>query len=356
MDLFEAIRQGHQDEVSRVLDADPNSLETQNHVDGQEDRYRPLAWASFNGRVGMVRLLIQKGANIHATGDLGRTALFCAAQNGHKEIVALLLRQGARADIRGDTYSSLPIMVAASGGHLAVVELLLQHVGKEVLEEGDASNRTVLDYASSGGHETVVEFLLSQGASTDIGDGPGETPVMSAAWVGHLGVVKRLVDHTEGQGLEKKNIQGRTALHMAAYGGHEEVATYLLSRRAQTDVKDREGMTPLMEAIDGGHVGVVKILLQHMEAQLLDVTDLYGRTALYIAALRGHEEIVRALLLAGADATITDHGGRTPRAIAYVRGCQGCVEVLKVSIQQRILAMHSMPIDLPITLPLASRG
>jgi ankyrin repeat protein len=44
--------------------------------------------------------------------------------------------------------------------------------------------------------------------------------------------------------------------------------------------------------------------------------DVNGLTALHWACVKGRGEVVRALLLAGADHTVTDHEGRTPRAIA----------------------------------------
>jgi hypothetical protein len=72
----------------------------------------------------------------------------------------------------------------------------------------------------------------------------------------------------------------------------------------------------LMLACKKGHLDVVKMLYRHMERQGLDEKVSDGRTALIWAAYGGHEDVLRFLLLAGADPTVTDNEGRTPRAIA----------------------------------------
>jgi ankyrin repeat protein len=113
-----------------------------------------------------------------------------------------------------------------------------------------------------------------------------------------------------------------TALHLAAgegYEGHEEVVALLLENGAHTNRKDDHGRTPLMRACVIGHLGVVKMLVQHMGVQGLDKEDEDAWTTLHYAAAWGHPEVVKWLLLAGADATIRDNEGLTPRAVAELR-------------------------------------
>jgi hypothetical protein len=99
-------------------------------------------------------------------------------------------------------------------------------------------------------------------------------------------------------------------------------------------------MTPLMCACDNGHLDVVKMLVQHMGGQGLDERSNRGVTALYWAAHGGIEEVVRFLLVSGADPRITDSEGRTPLDISEERediseewrdGRTRCVAVFKVS-------------------------
>lgn len=55
----------------------------------------PLMEASQEGHVDIVKFLIQKGANIHATTNTGDTALTYACANGHTLITDILLQCGA---------------------------------------------------------------------------------------------------------------------------------------------------------------------------------------------------------------------------------------------------------------------
>lgn len=56
--------------------------------------------ASFKGDFRIAALLLDRGANIHATNKVGETALALAAGGGYRKTIKLLLSHGARIDIR----------------------------------------------------------------------------------------------------------------------------------------------------------------------------------------------------------------------------------------------------------------
>lgn len=155
------------------------------------------------------------------------------------------------------------------------------------------------------------------------------TPLIEAAKEGQTGVVRLLL--RRGAEISANDISGNTALHYAATGGYEELSSLLLSNGADVSRAGELGMRPFMVASKKGHIGVLRLFLQRLGGRDLDWTDTQGKTALWWACHEGHAAEVRALLLAGANHTIVDTGGQTPRQVAEEVGRPQCTAVLEVS-------------------------
>jgi len=95
-------------------------------------------------------------------------------------------------------------------------------------------------------------------------------------------------------------IKGNTPLMYGCAGGHEEVVRVLLNSGANVEDHNENGHTPLMEAASAGHVPVAKILLEH-GAGINTHSNEFKESALTLACYKGHLEMVRFLLEAGAD-------------------------------------------------------
>jgi len=65
-----------------------------------------------------------------------------------------------------------------------------------------------------------------------------------------------------GADVNGKDESSRTALHVAAANGHDEVVEALLGATADTEVANAEGNTPLHWACLNGHVEAVRLLIQ----------------------------------------------------------------------------------------------
>jgi ankyrin repeat protein len=324
--FFKAVEEGNEGEVARLLDEDPALLEKADH-----EGLTPFLLAAEHGQLGVMQLLIRRGADASATASTwGSTALHLAAWGGQAQAAAFLLGQGAQSTHReGD--GRTPFMMACERRHLGVVRLFLQHLGKQELHATNEEGQTALHAAAWCGDEDIVTFLLGQGALPSSRDKTNVTPLMLACEEGQTGVVKLLLQHVGPQALQETDNEGKTALHHAALWGHEETVTFLLGQGAQANSKDKDGATPFMMACENGqtgHIDVVQVLLQHMGPQAFQETDEDGRTALHFAAYCGHEETVTFLLGQGAHANSRDEVGCTPFMMACMEGCLGAARML----------------------------
>ena len=106
------------------------------------------------------------------------------------------------------------------------------------VEGTDEDGRTLLHVASQHNALSFVNTLLSKSSQFFIGlrDAEDNTALHTAASVGALEVAQALVNRAEKDGedrkafLERKNFLGRTALHLAAFYGHFNVAEFLLAK------------------------------------------------------------------------------------------------------------------------------
>lgn len=152
-----------------------------------------LLWAAIYGQKGTAQKSLREGANAQATTDNGLTPLFLAASNGHEALVELLLEQdGVVADSK-DNHCRTPLLWAAEKGHEVVVKLLLAKDDVDP-DSKDRWGKTPLSWAAENGHETVVKLLLAMdGVDPDSKDTRGQTPLLCAVENGHEAVVKLLL-------------------------------------------------------------------------------------------------------------------------------------------------------------------
>jgi hypothetical protein len=120
------------------------------------------------------------------------------------------------------------------------------------------------------------------------------------------------------------------ALHMAVDQQACDMIHVLLAGGADPHVRDSNGDTALHRAVDLGDAAVVEALLSTPRADV-NIRDSSGTTPLMIAAAR-HPAIVALLLQHGADATATDVHGST--ALDHAQGVaqQASISLLRTAL------------------------
>jgi ankyrin repeat protein len=120
--IHEAVYEGDTEAVARMLDEDPRLLTT------VWEHRTLLMGAVSEGHVGIVKLLVERGADVNIDTD-GLSALHSAAIRGHEEVVSLLLTSSGADVGRRNASGYTALMYASLRGHVAVVRLLLRSMG-----------------------------------------------------------------------------------------------------------------------------------------------------------------------------------------------------------------------------------
>ncbi|RAH64635.1 ankyrin repeat domain-containing protein [Aspergillus aculeatinus CBS 121060] len=106
--------------------------------------------------------------------------------------------------------------------------------------------------AAKDGHVGVARLLLAAGASPDVKDTFGQTPLVKAAQAGWKEVVQLLLA-TDGVDRNSQDAEGRTPLSWAAENGFVDVVKVLLAADGDPTLPDNDGKTPLSWAEDFGN-------------------------------------------------------------------------------------------------------
>ena len=145
----------------------------------------------------------------------------------------------------------------------------------------------------------VINLLLENGADINKPDKYLLTPLHHAAMRGNVEIVDRLLDN-EYIDISKGDIQGSTALHIAATYNHPEIERLLLKAGASVSTKDKGGQNVLHRAAQEGNFRCSEALVEGLEQnELEDIIrdqDEDGSTPLILAVGSGDERVVALLL------------------------------------------------------------
>lgn len=233
-------------------------------------------------------------------GDYGATALHVALE--HPEAVRLLLERGADPNARDTGDNALPLHFAAGGAPIETVQLLLD-AGSDVHGAGDAHGLDVIGWATcfAEPRHDVIALLLERGARHH---------VFSAVALADHDALRRMAAE-DADALSRRlppSAQEQTALHYC--------------------IAPPDGLVGGLFRT-GEHYRTLELLIQ-LGAEL-EARDARGRTPLAVAMLRGDREAMRILHGAGACAPESPDATSSPAAIAALaKSVIGLVPMLAV--------------------------
>ncbi len=149
-------------------------------------------------------------------------------------------------------------LFAAHEGNIETVRQALE-AGVDVNSANSEEKLTPLHMAAYNGHTDVAKLLLERGAEIDARDHEGKTPLTHACTGPFKETVKLLVDSGADINAQEAT-EGFTPLMMAAGLGEVDVVKVLLEHKADPSIRDNDGDRAIDHARNSGHGLIVKLL------------------------------------------------------------------------------------------------
>ena len=385
--LHEAIRQNHV-EISELL------IRSGAEVSQKCMRFQNLSSVCNNSKkkCDQQRTFLSKRELEEYERDLchcGTTPFLLAARYGHIEVASLLLRYGAKGDDK-DCQGATVLHIAACHGHYDLIKWLISqrtslHLNmksknlstplhssaickinrdiKPLLDMGaniyetDENGMTPLHYTVMNAYETdsIVLFqrVIADGSlfTSVLGSGGDVTLTRDSEIIYRTlpsnfqcSKLMDIIESSNNSYINKMDINGRTALHLAAKNGEECCVIKLLEKHARADLNDLQGKTPLDFATEFSakirecsccnnmvdldmilainqryHNSVVDILLSR-ESDFTQTCDEEKTHLLHRAFEMQNPVIAHLILSKGLSLSCKDAQGRTPLLIYLQNG------------------------------------
>ncbi|PPD53824.1 MAG: hypothetical protein CTY12_04355 [Methylotenera sp.] len=207
------------------------------------------------------------------------------------------------------------------------IEYLLKRGAK--VDAKDTEGQTPLMVAAKGGDLSVINGLLEYKANPNAQDNDGWTAAMYAVKSNEPKIFRLLGKHKADFNMINKD--GLTALAMAVHDNKANAAVAMLDNNANPDfAMGAAKYNALMLAVTKGNLTLAQTLLQYKANP--NATNAGGVTPLMIAAHRNHDMVISLLLKAGAKVDVKDDEGKTALMIAKENDAKNAVIQLEKSL------------------------
>lgn len=221
---------------------------------------------------------VSQRAALKSKDTYGRIPLHYAAQYGFVSSCLLLLsKMHEWGQLNGsesigdlewqDFEGSTPLHLSVVGGHSCTTKVLLESRADQARLNTTVGRPQPLDLnpllalATKNGFVHIVDLLVQAGADPNFQDEQGETPLHTAARIGHVGCAKALLNISKGKGLNMEIAEssyGWTPLFCASVEGHLEMVRLLVAANADPFCLDTSGWTAQEHAALRGHMSIAE--------------------------------------------------------------------------------------------------
>ena len=227
----------------------------------------------------------------------GYTPLHLAARNGLIEIAIELVERGrARVEVR-DCFGATPLHVAACHNHWEMAIKFL-NLGADIGINA-LNGSTPLHSAAACGAVEVIDHLLSRGANLSAVDDSGLTAL-------HYAILNMNSSNLERNILLKTETSSGEQCQLVTFDRTGHLAEFFVEKKHIKNTDHYRWLDTFIHLIVRGSA--------------IDAVDMYGQTALHIAARNGLADAVNVLLQKRAKLEICDKSGKTPLEVAVENG------------------------------------
>lgn len=258
-----------------------------------------------------------------------------AAKSGHVPVVELLLalesdKENLLWARDNDDGSRLFHFLSAAGAVELVSDLIIFFIqnenawGQSEIEATSSLLKSAGHYAAAQGHGQIIEILADNDLDLSKKDMDGRTAVHLAAEKGHVDAIVKINNKKKGL-MEERDDKGATPTWISAHMGHAKALSKILEIITEGGYSAEAGLmacggpndvfeTPMFAAAANGHKVTMKIVYD-MGADP-DQANANDETPAWIAASRGHLKAMTYLAFVGADLTRPNKKLVTPAAAA----------------------------------------
>ncbi|XP_072178739.1 uncharacterized protein [Diadema setosum] len=363
--IVQIARSGQLANLQALLnELDDNDVNNEiNEHDGKN--YSALHYAAQSDNVEMVRLLVNRGADVNDIGEASRRPLhFAAAARKEKDqtksevgkrlsklpegakrrmskapsdsVTRILVNGGAEVNAQ-DNRGRTPLYIAASLGNSETASHLLESEAIDI-ECEDQRGITALLAACFYGKTDVALMLINKGAKLNVWDDNFDTPLHFALREGNKKVARRIIEKGKQEKclselLVETNQNVVAPIHEAVRYGHKDLVQLALEHvgTGQRDEIDNEEKddddsdsddedvlnyggendnTPLHEACIVGRLEMVKMLCE--KGAKINVQNWDYLSPLHFACANNHQQVAEYLIEKGAIMSLADDEGLTP--------------------------------------------
>ncbi|XP_071098480.1 serine/threonine-protein phosphatase 6 regulatory ankyrin repeat subunit B-like [Haliotis cracherodii] len=277
-------------------------------VDDNNDTILHLA--SQDGNCSIVDYLIGEKFEINCRGKNGMTTLMSTAWSGQKDAFEFLFSKQDSMSVY-NVYRDTILHLACEGGNTSIVESLLSTINVNIRGK---NGRTPVMAAGVAGKKDVFNFLISKKADLTLIDDNKNNILHLACRGGNTFIIEHLIPLFD---MNSPGEDGLTPLMMGALSGKKEAYDLIARNGGNQSLTASENDNVLHAACLGGNLATVKEVI---DSFYINTRGRNGETPLMRAVCGGHIAVYRYLMSQGADRTLVDNDGHSLLHLACHHG------------------------------------